>query len=529
MKNNKGFLLLIAIFSIFTLTLTLLSGCTESPVTPVIPTPKVSTGPQYGGILRMIVNGGIVNIGDPIEATATNDNHVNRPVTETLLRVDTKGALIPWLATGWQVGSDQKSITLTLQKGVKFHDGTDFNAEAAKFNLDRFKASPRQELSLVTSVDVVDDFTIRLNLKEFDNTILTNLAYFPTGPGMMISPTAVKTHPKDWLLTNPVGTGPFKLESYKPDVLLKFTKWEGYWQKGKPYLDGVEIQFIADQVTNLMMMKAGETDSGPLRNPRDAFDLEATGKFSFIKTTSNVLAMLGDSSHADSPFNDVRVRRAISYAIDSKAIADGLGQGIFIPSNQPASPDNWYYSPGVKGYPFDLVKAKALLAEAGYSSGFKTSLVLRSQDSVDSYVAVQAFLKAAGIDLKLEQATTARYNDIVRGGWQNSMIVMSIRNPLGLDPTTQAINNFATSGKQYVSIIHPKDVENTINLTRAEPAFDKRKSQFNDLFKMIIDDYCLVNTLYVNKASQMNSVKLHDSQIGIVPGQWLPESAWLDK
>ena len=134
--------------------------------------------------------------------------------------------------------SSGKVITLTLRRGVKFHDGTDFNAEAAKWNLDQAISTKQFGSVLIDSVDVVDPYTIRINLKQRDNTLLGMLGF--SYIGMMISPTAFKTKGEDWVIANPVGTGPFRFASWQKDVKIAFRKFEGYWQKGKPYLDGIE-------------------------------------------------------------------------------------------------------------------------------------------------------------------------------------------------------------------------------------------------------------------------------------------------
>ena len=168
-----------------------------------------------------------------------------------------KGLPVPWLATGWKIAKDLRSITFTLRKGVKFHDGTDFNAEAVKWNLDRYRTSTNTELKSVESVEVLDPFTVKLNLSKWSSTLIDN---FTMHAGMMISPTSFQKNGADWAKTHPVGTGPFKLAYWQRDTSVKFEKFPGYWQKGKPYLDGVEWVIIADMVTRTMAFKKGEAE-----------------------------------------------------------------------------------------------------------------------------------------------------------------------------------------------------------------------------------------------------------------------------
>ena len=160
------------------------------------------------------------------------------------------------LATDWKVAADGKSITFNLRKGVKFHDGTDFNAAAAKWNMDRYLNVNPGNVPLWASIDVVDDYTIKLNLKSFQNTILNSLE---STAGMMVSPTAAQKNGEDWMKINEAGTGPFTLKSFSRDVSVQLYRFDGYWG-AKPYLDGVTFNIIADTNTARMAFEGGQDD-----------------------------------------------------------------------------------------------------------------------------------------------------------------------------------------------------------------------------------------------------------------------------
>jgi len=151
-----------------------------------------------GGILRIAKAYEPATLGDPI-TNIPGGLQVAAPCIETLLRLDEGGNPVPWLATAWEVDADALTITLTLRKGVKFHDGTDFNAEAVKYNIERYARSDHPILHAVESVDVVDDYTARFNLSEFDSEIIGNLSYFS---GMQPSPTAFETKGVEWCNTD---------------------------------------------------------------------------------------------------------------------------------------------------------------------------------------------------------------------------------------------------------------------------------------------------------------------------------------
>ena len=179
------------------------------------------TNPQYGGTLRIISKYSPVNIGFPSQPSVPDDTTYNVPCVETLMHFDRQGKPIPWLATGWKVSKDLKTLTLALRKGVKFHDGTDFNAEAVKYLLDLFRASGRAELKAVSSVDIIDSYTIALTFStQFQDHILSSLG---GSAGMMVSATALKTHDKAWSMMNAIGTG-CKMVKHERDSLLPSMK-----------------------------------------------------------------------------------------------------------------------------------------------------------------------------------------------------------------------------------------------------------------------------------------------------------------
>ena len=205
--------------------------------------------PQSGGTLKIITFPPPL-IGYPPEFRMGPTRISASPCLESLTAMDKKGRFIPTkLCTAWELSPDGKVITLTLRRGVKFHDGTEFNAAAVKWNLEKAMEKKRSETATFTSVEVVDNFTVRINVKYFRNNTILRLP-------MMISPTAVEKNGIEWAKVNPVGTGPFKFVKYERGNRLTFTKWEGYWEKGKPYLDGMEFIFIRDPMTQQAAMQA---------------------------------------------------------------------------------------------------------------------------------------------------------------------------------------------------------------------------------------------------------------------------------
>jgi len=506
-----------------------------APAPTPVPTPKPAptpTGPQSGGILKIIAPPGLTNIGYPGKAYTAGGTQYVRPAVEFLLSFDPKGTgnYVPQLATGWQWSSDYLHLTLTLRQGVKFQDGTDFNAEAVKYNLDLQRVGARAELKSVTSIDVIDNYTVRLNLSSYSSAVLQGLCSLC---GWIVSPTGLKTMGDD-AQYRPIGTGPFKFVSYDRDISLKFAKWDGYWQKGKPYLDNLEFVFIKDPVTQLVSFKAGEEQVIKSVNTKDVADLQAAGKYNLVSYPSAAMGMAGDSAHPSSPFADIRVRRALAYAIDNEAIAKAVGLGMYKAINQPFDPSGPYYNPKVVGYPYNPQKAKQLLADAGYPNGFDTTIIFEStnSDEVSMFSAVQGYLSAVGIKAKLDAADAGRFLQVASGGWNNHLIYHWAPIARGVPPATTLNNGFIKKASRYdtKSLWIPDDYDAKYWVATGEPDPVKATAMFQDLSKIIIDDYCLSVPIMApfSYLAKTQNVKDLDMLVYAM-SEWLPENAWLSK
>ena len=489
-------------------------------------TPKTST-PKYGGTLTSVTVHTPANLGIPWVPSPMQvaEMMFRSPCVETLLRLDEKGDPVPWLATGWKFSPDLKSLTFTLRQGVKFHDETDFNAKAVKYNLDKYRTSPCAELKVVTSVDIIDDYTVRLNLSEFQAPFLS---YFTLNPGEMMSPTSMETHDEAWNLNHPVGTGPFKLVSYQRNVSLKYKKFDSYWQKGKPYLDAYEFVVVSDQTVALMAFKAGQGNALSTNIPT-AVELQKEGKYSISSIPVWSYGVAGDSANPDSPFADIRVRRAVSHAIDNAAIAKSLGPGFLRASNQPAAPEGFAYNKAVVGYPYNPQKAKDLLREAGYPNGFKTKVIYQSTHAAAPYFpAIQGYLREVGIDAELQGVQGPLFNQITRSGWKNGLILHLTPARLGYDPTKALMDYLSSKSPSYPSIIRPADYEAKLSKAIIEPDLDKRKVMTREAIKMAVDDHCLVSFILLEPRVHTKHPSLHDIRFCEI---WYhlstPEDAWL--
>jgi ABC-type transport system substrate-binding protein len=491
-----------------------------------IPTPKLT--PKYGGTLRIGYALDADNIGDPVARPMSSTGvRIGVTAVETLLHYDEKGMPVPWLATDWKVSKNLRSITFTLRKGVKFHDGTNFNAEAVKWNIDRYRTSSNVELKAVASVDVLDDSTVRLNLSTWSNTLLDSLTMHA---GMMISPTAYQKNGGDWCRKNAVGTGPFKFVSWQLESRLRFEKFNGYWQKGKPYLDAIEWVIISDMMTRTAAFKRGEVNVFPNLEPQDVKELEKEDKYYFSTggLTGLNYSLAGDSGHPNSPFANVRVRQAIEHAIDKQTLVDALTYGYGKVCNQYAYPGSWGVNPDVKGYPYNPDRARRLLAEAGYPNGFKTTLYTPGWGFyVYPPPAIQEYLKKVGITLEIEVVDQGRHQTILRSGWRDGLIFPQTTMSL----PDAAINLAARASCQsYLkgSIMCADDYEAVLVKALAAPDFETKKKLTWEAQKLLIDKYAIINFFYTQARINSFYKNVHDTGIGeTIDTQWTPEDAWI--
>jgi peptide/nickel transport system substrate-binding protein len=472
----------------------------------------------------------ITSIGYPPTMAGNIDGPLSSNCVESLFRFDEKGQLVPLLATGYKIDAAAKTITLTLRKGVKFQDGTDFNATSCKWNLDQYRNGSRGELKTLASVEVVDDYTVRLTLSKFNNTVIS---YLGADPGRMISPTAFQnagTTDKERIAyseKHPVGTGAFQFESYQSEVGLKYKRFDGYWD-GKPYLDGIFYMIYGDKTVAYMDFMAGKLQVF-YPDMLNVKDIQSANKYTMVAAPEGTsIALAGYTGNAQSPFNDIKVRQALSYAIDAAAIGNSIGQGYWLPINQNAVPGTTYYNPKIAGYPFNPQKAKQLLAEAGYPNGLKTTLNFynTSQETLTTFTGIQSYLNSAGFDITLNPAMRPAYVDMASNakGWVG--ILQQIGSP-NADPLIKYANMAA--GTEFAGMYLPQEFVDAFNLAIAAPDDAARTQAIWNMASIAIDKYCIQSPLYVQLAPTVKVKNLRDDLLGTCPYRYMSPKAWLAK
>ncbi len=498
---------------------------TTAPASTNATTSPTTEAPKSGGTLRIIdpqVPGG--SIGWIAEPTFLAGLWLS-PMLESLLEVDFSGNIKPKLATDYQVASDLKSIKLTLRKGVKFHDGTDFNATAAKWNLDQMLGAKLSATTDWTSVDVLDEYTIQINLKNYQNTMLNNLGSYT---GIMISPTAFeKNGGKEGMRWNPVGTGPFKFVKYTKDTSMTYVKFNDYWDKGKPYLDGIEIDFIADPLTRSASFMAGEADAVGGNLSKTEYDIQQQG-YPVVSCYSGIAELVPDSKNADSPFANLKVRQAIDYAIDRDAIVKTRGFGFKSPVQQMAFPNSTAYIKNLEQRTYNPEKAKELLKEAGYPDGFETTISASSAviSDKDELVAVQGYLAKVGITAKVNYVDQGSYSALRSSGWKNGLLMTNT----GIDANlnTTITREIAKSSPFFASLLKTDEFDALYQTSLTSREYDPALMQ--KIVQYIFDN-AMVNYLWTVSRGDVVYPYVHDTGLYTLQAWnfWHPGDAWLSE
>jgi peptide/nickel transport system substrate-binding protein len=353
------------------------------------------------------------DILDPTLARTFVGRIVFSALCDKLLDVDEKLAIVPQLATSYQWSTDNKSLTLKLRSGVTFHDGEKFDAEAVKFNIERHKtmsgSNRSGELRPVTTVDVIDNNTVRLNLSAPFAPLLAALA---DRAGMMVSPKAAKAGGANFG-TAPVCSGPFKFIERVAQDRMVFEKFPNYWNKGTIHFDRIVYTPIPDATVRLANLRSGQLDFIERVASSDIAKLATEPKFKVSKITElgyqgvTINTGKSDRAQANPLGKDARVREAFELSLDREGIVQVVMDGEATPGNQWVAPSNTFYAKNVPIPKRDVAKAKALLKEAGVPNPSFTLMTATTSDAQKIGQVVQAMAKEAGFDVKIQSTEFA--------------------------------------------------------------------------------------------------------------------------
>lgn len=467
--------------------------------------------PKDGGVL-VYVTGTDAQTLDPQFVTDIPTFRVVRAIYEPLTQQDESGKIVPALATSWSLSDDKRTWTFKLRQGVKFHDGTPFNAAAVKFTFDRLldpaTGSPRRStLIAVKETKVVDDYTVEVVTKEPYAPLLAQLSAYNVS---ILSPTQAAKVGAD-LRKAPAGTGPFRLKAWQPGEKVELVRNDEYWG-GRPHLNGVEIRAVPEDSARVLQLLSGQADAMVGVPTVMLKKLESTPSVKVIRKTGYRTIYLG-MNVSKPPFDDVRVRRAVALAIDKPALVSGVlsGVGTLGGSFESVAIEN--SAVDLKPYPHDKAQARALLKEAGYPNGFETEFIVPTGLYImDRRLgeAIQAQLAEVGIRAQIRTPEASAYLTTLADR-KAPLFLGGKGSPTGDMDLTQTLSNGSGQRMNHFDLRN-EEVDRLIAAQRVATDPQERRRVLHDLQHAVYREVPHI-TLYYEDQIFATSSKVHDVDV----------------
>ncbi len=365
---------------------------------------------------------------DPTLARSFTSRMVFAALCDKLVDLGPDLTIVPQLATKWEVSADGKTVTMGLRPSVLFQDGTAFDAEAVKYNIERHLTLPgsqrRAEIAPVESVEVVDGLTVKIHLKQ---PFAPLLAQFTDRAGMMVSPKAAEALGSKFA-SAPVCAGPYKFVERVPQSRIVVERFADYWNKDQVHIDRIEFLPLPDATVRFTNLRAGQLDLIERVAPTDLPQIARDPRLKVGSTVALGFEDIQFNAKSGTPLADPKVREAFDLSIDRVALNQVVFAGQFVPGNQWVAPTNPNY---VRDYPVpkrDIKRAKALLAEAHTPKPALTLMVYADSISAQVGQVVQAMVKEAGFDVKLQSVDfTTALDTAARGQFEAYLAAWSGR------------------------------------------------------------------------------------------------------
>lgn len=479
--NKKGLITVLLILAM------VISGCSTTSQNNTAPQGEQGQGEAAKPLEITIARAFDINGLDP--GFLTENAQVVDNIFDTLVKRDENENLVPGLATSWNQVNDT-TWEFKLREGVTFTNGEPFNAEAVKYSIDRVlnpdnNAPTASYISTIQEVQVKDDYTVHVITKKTDPLIPTRFNRYPTE---IVPPKYTEEVGQEQFAQKPIGTGAYKFVSWEKGSAVTLEANADYWG-GAPDVKKVTIRSIPEASTRVSALLNGEVDIITAVSPedRDKITNSSTAALSTVERAGNTV-YIGLKSDVE-PFNNVKVRQALNYAIDVKSIVDHVLKGAAVETNSLIGPKDFGYAGEFPdAYPYDPEKAKQLLAEAGYPNGFSAKL-----DTVSWYIkntdvaqVIAEQLKAIGVNITVNNVESSVYRTLVPSGKQSDMYVLgwSSTNTLDADAAIYAI---LRSGESY-STYNNADVDAKLDEARSTSDQERRKTLYKEIEEAVIED-----------------------------------------
>jgi glutathione transport system substrate-binding protein len=490
--------------------------------------------PKTGGTLRIAWEADITGL-DPHTSSGLQAQWISGNIYNSLVTIDKDLNYIPELAESWDIKDDGKTYVFRLRKGVKFHDGTDFNAEAVKFNFLRIsgRLDPEEKpfaapfFTAVESVEPIDTHTVQFNLKSPSYTVIPALAVYRVG-FLQVSPAAYEKYGKKDIHLHPTGTGPFKFARWEQNNIIVLEKNPNYYKPGLPYLDRLEFRIMKEGVTRATALRAGEVDFVTVF-PREHADRVAKDPKIHLHRGLDTAHVFIPFNNQRKPFDNPKVRIALmGYGINREAIAKTalLGYGNPLWSGIPEGAKDHVDFPEM--YPYNPKKAKAMLQEEGFNEANPLKYTIMTHGAEPALPTIATIMKTQlaqiGVEVTVEVldrpiflrrlTTTKEYDQVVNF---SSHIV---------DPFARS---FVLDSRQGANVANHKDAELDAMLDRL--ALAPTAEEFSQRGREL-QEYMYKNMIYMSATSLPSLQAQRDYVQGYVYERGFKvrfETTWLNK
>lgn len=507
MKNRKLLVLISTIVAVL-----LLAGCTNSanPKGGASASPSASPSASSGGAEASpsgeAAGGGTITIAYSQGAGQTMDPHEAGDLTsasyafalydqlvtsgteekdgKTVGRTD---QIAPSLAEKWTVSDDGKTYTFTLRDGVKFQSGNPVNADAVVYSFERVQTKGEggslYQLSNIQSVTKIDDRTVEFKLSAPNHLLLKYLATFTFS---IVDPSVAKGQPDDYLTQHSAGSGAFTLEKWDPASEAVFVANKNYW-KGAPKADKVIVKYVKEASNRELLLEKGDVDVALDIPPKDVESLSKKEHLSISSESTNRIVYLGMNANFK-PFDQLKVRQAINYAVDQSKLIQDVMYGQAAPMTSSISSKSPAHTSEGYEFKYDLDKAKQLLKEAGYEKGLTFDLTVNSstQDYEDIAVLLKADLEKIGVTVNINKVAPAQYRELINN--KKAAAFLGKYTSLVNDPSYHYGFLLDSKGASNYAAYTSKAVDNLLAAANAEPDDAKRTELYKQVQKQVTAD-----------------------------------------
>ena len=488
---------------------------------PLLGTARLVNGqarPKRGGTLTYATGTDATTL-DPQFVTDVPTSRVVMHLHETLVFQDERGEIKPRLAESWEVSADQKTWTFKLRRGVRFHDGTPFDAESVRSSftriLDAATGSPRRSVaSVIASVQVLDAHTVALNTSQAFAPLLAQLSTYNLA---IMSPTRFQAEGRNYS-KRPAGTGPFKLQAWSPGERITLVRNEDYWGD-KAQVDRIEIRVVPEDSTRVLQILSGEVDViasvPPVMLPR----LQGNRQVRVLREAGFRTVYIGMNARI-APWNDLRVRQAFAHAINADAIVAGVLRGVGTRGAGLEAPAIAGAHRSLQALPYNPAQARKLLAEAGFPNGVDSVLYSptgRYLNDRQVAEAVVAQAREAGFRLRLETPEWGAYQQMLEAGDRVPSFLMGKGSPSGDVDLTVNLLMHSKGRMNFFGFSDPK-ADALIAAQRGATDREKRQKMLDELQQGFHDASVAVVLFYED---QLFAVRSSVQGVTVSPNEFI--------